>query len=399
MPSRLPLTFIILTLVIDAMGIGIMIPVLPELIREITGAGIANAAVWGGIMSAVFAGMQFLFGPIVGSISDRWGRRPVLLVSLTAMSGIYLVMALAQTMWLLMVGRIFAGVTAATHSTASAYIADISKPEDKAANFGLVGAAFGIGFVLGPVIGGLLGEYGTRAPFYAAAALAGANTILGFFTLRETVTDAIRRPFKWARANPFGAFKSVSSLPGAGALLLFAFITAIAGFVYPAIWPYFGAERFGWGPGMIGVSLGVFGVSMALVQGLLIRVVLKRLGERRTVLVGVGFNMFAFTMLAFITNGWVVLALSPLSAMGGLAGPALQGMLSRQVADDAQGELQGVLASLNAVATIIAPLAMTGIFAYFSGPNAPIYLPGAPFILSFVLVALSVPIFLRGCRK
>ncbi|HGG04698.1 MAG TPA: MFS transporter [Aliiroseovarius sp.] len=396
---NLSLVFIILTLVIDAMGVGVMIPVLPALIRDVTGSNLADAALWGGFLSAVFAGMQFLFGPTIGNISDRWGRRPVLLVSLFVMMLSYLVMATANTIWLLLAGRIVSGITAATYPTATAYIADISPPEKKAANFGLVGAAFGIGFVLGPVIGGILGEYGTRAPFFAAAALAGLNMTLGYFTLRETVTDAIRRSFSWRRANPLGAFRAVSSLPGARALLLFAFLNAVAGFVYAAIWPYFGEERFGWGPGMIGISLGVFGISMAAVQGGLIRLVLKRLGERRTVLVGVGFNIFAFTLMAFVTQGWIVLALSPLAAMGGLAGPALQGILSKQAPDDAQGELQGVISSLTAIATIIAPLTMTAIFAFFTGPSAPFYLPGAPFLLALAIAGISVPVFLAGCKK
>jgi DHA1 family tetracycline resistance protein-like MFS transporter len=399
MPRRLPLFIILLTLVLDAMGIGLMIPVLPDLIREVTGGGIANAALWGGILSATFAGMQFLFGPLLGNLSDRFGRRPVLLVSLFVMALDYIIMALAQTIWLLLAARIAGGITAATQSTAAAYIADISRPEERGANFGLVGAAFGIGFVLGPLMGGLLGEFGTRAPFYAAAALAALNLALGWFFLPESVTDATRRRFSWKRANPLGAVKAISSLPGAGGLLLFMFIYGIAGMVYPAIWPYFGAERFGWGPGMIGVSLGVFGLSMALVQGVLIRWVLAQAGEKRTVLLGIGFDMTGFALLAVLASGWAALALTPVAALGALAGPALQGILSKRVGDDAQGELQGVLTSLNALATIAAPLVMTRIFAAFSGEDAPVYLPGAPFLLSLALVAVSVPVFLAAMRK
>lgn len=399
MPRRLPFFIILLTLVLDAMGIGLMIPVLPELIREVTGGGIADAALWGGVLAATFAGMQFLFGPLVGNLSDRFGRRPVLLVSLLVMAIDYVIMALAQTIWLLLAARIAGGITAATQSTAAAYIADISKPGERSANFGLVGAAFGIGFVLGPLMGGVLGEFGTRAPFYAAAALATLNLALGWFFLPETVTDATRRRFSWRRANPLGAVMAISSLPGAGGLLAFIFIYSVAGMVYPAIWPYFGAERFGWGPGMIGVSLGVFGLSMALVQGVLIRWVLPRAGEVRTVLLGIGFDMTGFALLAFLTNGWVALALTPVAALGALAGPAMQGILSKRVGDDAQGEMQGVLTSLNAAATIVAPLAMTRIFAAFSGPEAPVYLPGAPFLVSLALVAVSVPVFLGAMRK
>lgn len=399
MPSRLPLFVIILTLVLDAMGIGLWIPVLPGLIREITGADNAHAALWGGVLTATFALMQFLFGPTIGNLSDRYGRRPVLLTSLFVMGLTYLIMGAAQSLAVLIFARFLSGVAAATQSTATAFIADISRPEEKAANFGLVGAAFGVGFVLGPLLGGLLGEFGTRAPFHAAAGLAALNLTIALFVLPETVTDAIRRPFSWRRANPLGAFRSVSRLPGARALLIFAFLSAFAGFVYPSIWPYFGAERFGWSPGMIGLSLGVFGISMALVQAVLIRVVLKRIGEARTVLLGLGFNMFGFFILAFLTNGWIALALTPISALGGLASPALQGILSQRVGDDAQGELQGLLGSLSALATITAPLVMTQVFACFSGADAPLYLPGAPFLLALAIAALSVPVFLRGMRE
>ncbi len=397
--KNLPLLFIFLTLTIDAIGIGLMIPVLPELIGELTGEGIAGAALWGGVLTTAFAAMQFLFGPTLGNISDRWGRRPVLLISLGVMALVYLVMGVTGSIWLLLAARIIAGITAATQSTAMAYIADISQAEDKAANFGLFGAAFGIGFVLGPLAGGLLGELGTRAPFYAAALLAALNLVFGYFALPESLARARRRPFKWRRANPLGALLAVSALPGAGLLLVFAFLTYLASVVYPAIWPYFGAERFGWGPGMIGVSLGVFGLSMAVTQGILVRPVLRRIGERGTVLLGTGLRLFSFLFLGFVGIGWLVLATTPVAALGGLADPAMQGILSQRAPDDAQGELQGVLSSLNAIATIVAPLILTSVFAYFSGPNAPLYLPGAPFLIAFLLAALSLPFFLKGTRR
>ncbi len=394
--KNLPLLFIFLTLTIDAIGIGLMIPVLPELIRELTGEGLAGAALWGGVLTTAFAAMQFLFGPTLGNLSDRWGRRPILLISLGVMALVYLVMGLTSSIWLLLAARIIAGITAATQSTAMAYIADVSLAEEKAANFGLFGAAFGIGFVLGPLAGGILGELGTRAPFYAAALLAGLNLILGYFVLPESVTEAMRRPFLWRRANPLGALKAVSSLPGAGLLLAFAFLTFLASVVYPAIWPYFGSERFGWGPGMIGVSLGIYGLSMAITQGMMVRPVLRRIGERNTVLLGTGLRLFSFVFLSFIGIGWLVLATTPVSALGGLADPAMQGIMSKRAPDDAQGELQGLLASLNAIATIIAPLILTSVFAFFSGPSAPIYFPGAPFLIAFLLTAISLPIFLKA---
>ena len=394
MSPRLPIVFILLTVLLDSMGIGLMMPVMPSLIREIVGTNLSQAAVWGGILSTAFAVMQFLFGPTVGNLSDRYGRRPVLLVALFVMSLDYIVMAVAGSIWLLFAGRIVGGITAATHSTASAYMADISKPEEKAANFGLIGAAFGFGFVLGPVIGGLLAGFGTRAPFYAAAALACTNMLFGYFVLPETVTDRIRRPFSWRRANPLGAFSAIGQLPGLRRMLVILLIYGIAFFVYPAVWVYFGELRFGWSPSMVGVSLGAFGIGMAVTQAIIIRPVLRRFGERRTALIGFAFNIAAFAFLGLVENGWVALAATPIAALGGLSGPALQGIMSRSVGDDQQGELQGLLTSVNAVGTIIAPLLMTQIFRYFTDTSNAVFLPGAPFLLSSALVLVCYLLFL-----
>ncbi|MBT8411390.1 MAG: MFS transporter, partial [Octadecabacter sp.] len=259
--------FILVTLTLDAMGIGLILPVMPDLIAEVSGGTIGTAAIWGGILATIFAVMQFIFGPILGSLSDRYGRRPVLLISLLIMTLDYLVMAVAGSIWLLFATRVVGGITAATMATASAFIADISKPEEKSANFGLVGAAFGMGFVLGPVIGGLLGEFGTRAPFYAAAALGALNLAFGYYVLPETVTDKIRRPFSLRRANPFGAFRALGQLDGVRRLIFLVFLYEFAFIVYPATWAYFTKEAFGWSPGMVGGSLALFGVGMAIVQG------------------------------------------------------------------------------------------------------------------------------------
>lgn len=395
---RLPVLFILLTVMIDSMGIGLIIPVMPDLIREVTGGDLANAALWGGVLATVFAVMQFLFGPLLGNLSDRFGRRPVLLISLLVMAADYVVMALAGSIWLLLAGRLVGGITAATQSTASAYMADISEPGKKAQNFGLVGAAFGLGFVIGPLLGGLLGEWGTRAPFWAAAGLAGANTVLGYFVLRETVTDTIRRRFDWRRANPLGAFKSLRALPGLGRLFTVFFLYQVAFFVYPAIWAYFGQARFGWNAGIIGVSLGLFGVMMAVVQGGLIRLILARLGERGTVLYGLVFDVFAFAALAFVTSGPIALILTPLAALGAVITPALQGIMSRAVGETRQGELQGALTSVSAIAMIIAPMVMTSVFARFTHAAAPIYFPGAPFLLSLALILAALAVFLYPKR-
>lgn len=396
MIKNLPLTFIFITVVIDAMGIGLILPVMPDLIREVNGGDLGQAALWGGILTTVYAVMQFGFGPLVGNLSDRFGRRPVLLTSLVVMAIDYIVMALAGAIWLLFIGRIVGGVTAATQSTAMAYVADISKPEEKSANFGLIGAAFGVGFVFGPLIGGLLASYGTRAPFYAAAVLASANFLFGYFVLPETVTDRIRRPFSWLRANPFGAFKHVGALPGLRPLLVLMFFYGVAFFVYPAVWAYYGQIRFGWGPGMVGVSLAVYGISIAVVQGVLIRPILARIGDRRTVILGLIVEVAAFVFLGFVQAGWMALAFTVVAAFGAIAGPALQGIMSRTAEDNQQGELQGILTSINAIAVIFAPLIMTQTFFFFTREDAPIYSPGAPFLLSAVLTVVCIGLFLMA---
>lgn len=393
MTNRLPILVILATVTIDAMGIGLIIPVMPSLIGEVMGGDLADAAIWGGILATVFAVMQFLCGPLLGSLSDRYGRRPVLLVSLAVMSADYVIMALANSMWLLVVGRIIAGITAATYATALAYMADTSKPEDKAKAFGVVGAGFGIGFVLGPILGGFLGEFGTRAPFWAAAVLAGANALLGWMVLKETVTDATRRAFEWRRANPLGSLKALGKLPAMTRLLWVFLLYQIATAVYPAVWPYFTAERFGWESAMIGVSLSVYGLGFALVQGFLIAPAIRFFGNRRTVMIGLTIEVAALLFLGFVSVGWLVLATVPIAALGGIGLPALQGIMSRRVPDDAQGELQGVSASLTSLAHIAAPLVMTQTFAFFSKDHAVLYLPGAPFLLAAFLMVLSVFVF------
>ena len=391
--------FIVITMVIDAMGIGLIIPVMPDLFEEVGAGDLSRAAIWGGILATTFAVMQFIFGPVLGGLSDRFGRRPVLLISLAALAVDYLVMAVAGSLWLLLIGRMIGGITAATQATANAYMADISAPEDRAANFGLLGAAFGVGFVLGPLIGGALAELGTRAPFYAAAFLSAANAVFGYFVLTETLSPENRRPFSWRRANPLGSLIQLRKLPGVGLLLVVFFIYQVAFTVYPAVWSFFGKERFGWDPGMIGLSLGLFGIMLAIVQGALIRPILRVLGERGTVIYGHGFDVLAFLAIAFVTSGSVMLMLVPLAALAAVITPALQGIMSKAVSADSQGELQGALLSISSVAMIFSPMIMTGTFAAFTGPEAPVYLPGAPFILSAALVALGLVVFLKATSK
>jgi DHA1 family tetracycline resistance protein-like MFS transporter len=386
--------FVMMTVMIDAMGIGLMVPVMPDLIQEVNGGSLGQAALWGGVLSTTFALMQFLFGPMIGSISDRFGRRPVLLISLVVMAADYVVMALAGSIWLLLAGRVVGGITAATQSTAYAYMADISSKEDRTKNFGLLGAAFGMGFVLGPLIGGALAEYGTRAPFWMAAGLAAANALLGWFVFKETVTPEKARRFEWRRANPLGALKHLSKLPGVQRLLFVYFLYNVAFAVYPSVWSYFGKERFEWSPAMLGLSLGMFGIAMALVQGGVIRIALRRFGDHGTVVLGHVFAIGAYLALGTVISGTLALILTPLAALAGVISPALQGIMSKQVADNAQGELQGVLTSTVSLAMILSPMTMTAIFACFTAGDAPVYLPGAPFLAALALTILALTIFL-----
>ena len=396
---RAALGFILITITLDAIGIGLIFPVMPDLIEAVTGGTLATAALWGGVLATSFAVMQFLFGPVVGSLSDSFGRRPVLLVSLAVMALAYLGMALAPTIGLLLATRLVAGVAAATQSTATAFIADITAPEERGRRFGLLGACFGLGFILGPMIGGLVAGIDTRAPFYAASAMALANLSLGLIVLPETVTHATRRPFTWARANPVGALKSLTKLPGLKRPLLTFLIIAIAMNVYPAIWAFFGKARFGWDTKMIGYSLGVYGVSYALGQAFLVGPLIKRFGEHRAALYGMWVDVVTLTALGFVTSGALALLLTPITALGGVVTPALQALLSRQTPDNAQGELQGVLASLNAAAMITAPLVMTATFAQFTAPDAPVFAPGAPFLLAAVLMIAATALHSAKPRK
>ena len=391
-----PIAFILITMLIDAMGIGLILPVMPDLIQEVTGEGLGTAADWGGILASAFAVMQFLCGPFLGNLSDRFGRRPVILISLAVLAVDYLVMGLANTIWLLLVFRIVGGAAAATQSTANAFMADISTPEEKAARFGLIGAAFGLGFVLGPVIGGLLAEFGTRAPFFAAGGLALVNLLFGFFVLPET----LRRPraFDWGRVNPLSAFRHIGALPGLGRLLVLVFLYEFAFIVYPAVWAYFGAERFGWSPGMIGLSLAFFGVSMAVVQGALIKPLMRWLGERGTILYGICFNIAAFVILGLIESGTWALLFTPVTALGAVVNPALQGLMSKRTDDDRQGELQGAITSVRALALVMSPLVMTRVFSAFIDESGP-YLPGAPFLLSAALVGGCLLLWITRARE
>ncbi len=391
---RLPTLFILITVTIDAMGIGLILPVMPDLIGEVRGADLSDAALWGGVLSATYAVMQFLCAPTLGNLSDRFGRRPILLISMAVLAADYVVMSVAHTIWLLLIGRIIAGIAAGTHSTALAFMADISDPSKRAQNFGLISAGFGMGFILGPLLGGLLGDLDPRAPFIAAACLAAANCVFGFFALPESLPKTRRRAFDWRRANPAGGLMQIGALPGVRALLAVMLAYQISNFVYPAIWAYYTQAAFGWEPRMVGISLAVYGVAIAIVQGGLIRVILARLGEVRAVHWGLILNTACLVAYGVAGQAWMIWALIPISAIGAVVAPAMQGVMSRAAGADQQGELQGVLASISSLSMILSPLMMTQAFFWATRDGGALWLPGAPFLLAAVLMGGALAIFL-----
>ncbi len=393
-PKR-PLYIIVATVLLNSIGFGIIMPVMPKLVMEVTGLGLAQAALYGGWLMFAYAIMQFFFAPVLGNLSDRFGRRRVLLVSLMAFSLDYLVMGWAPTLGWLFAGRLVAGIAAATNSTANAYIADISPAGERPQNFGLLGAAFGVGFIIGPVLGGMLGEYGTRAPFYAAAALGVLNLGFAFFALPESLPREQRRSFELARANPFGAVAQLTKTPIVLALVVTVFLYNLGHFVMPAIWSYYTIERFGWSPREIGYSLGYVGVLMVFVQGYLTRIVIPRVGPSVAAYVGLGFSLVAYLGYAFAPYGWMMYVVMLIGALSGFTMPALQAIMTSRVAANTQGELQGAIASANALTAVIGPPLMTQLFGYFSSDAAPVHFPGAAFLAAALLTATSLALLHR----
>ncbi len=383
--------FIFITLMIDITGWGIIIPVVPKLIQElIHNPDISVASQYGGWLSFAYAGMQFLFASVLGGLSDRFGRRPIILFSLLGFSVNFMIQALAPSIFWLFVGRIFSGVTGASVTTASAYIADVSTDEDRTKNFGLVGAAFGVGFIVGPVLGGLLGHYGARVPFYAAAALCLINFLYGWFVLPESLAPEHRRPFNWRRANPVGSLIQLRRHPEIIGLVSALVFVYIASHAVQANWTFFTMYKFGWNEQLVGISLGVSGLMAALVQGYLIRLVQPRLGNERTIIYGLSLYAVGLLLFAFASQSWMMFAFLVPYGLGGIAGPALQAVISTQVPRGEQGELQGALASLISLTAIVGPPLMTNTFYYFTHDAAPFLFPGAPFFLAFLLMSVSV---------
>ena len=389
------LAFIFVTVALNSVGIGLIMPVMPDLLLSLSeGASVGKAAAIGGWLTVSYALMQFLLSPTLGNLSDAYGRRPVMLVSLFVMAVDYLLMAIAPTLALLFVARIMAGAAASTFSTANAFIADISPPEERAQNFGLTGAAFGVGFVLGPAIGGVVGEFGPRMPFYAAAVLSFANFAFGLFVMPESLKPENRRPFSLARANPLGVTFQMLKYPAVAWLLAATFIYSVSHYVYPSVWSYYTKEKFDWTPFEIGMSLAAVGVGFAIVQGFLIRRILPWLGEVKTAIFGFGIEVVALVCLAFATQGWMVFALIPFNSLSALSGPAMQGLMSNRIPDDAQGELQGASSALTSLAFIFSPALMTQLFFAFTVEGG-IYFPGAPFLAgALITAAATVPVLI-----
>ncbi len=387
--------FIFITLLLDVIGLGIIIPVIPALIQELTGGSISEASRYGGWLIASYALVQFLCAPIVGALSDKYGRRPILLLSLLGFGLDYLVLAVAPTIGWLFLARIIAGVFGASFTTGAAYIADVSSAEKRAQNFGLLGAAFGLGFIIGPVTGGLLGEIGPRVPFYAAALVTFLNLTYGYFILPESLLKENRREFEWSRANPLGALFALKRYPSVAGLIGALTFIYLASHAIQGTWTYFSMEKFNWSESMVGYSLGLVGIMSALVQGLLIRIIIPKIGEYNTMITGIIFNICGCLLFSMASEGWMLLCFIIPYSLGGIAGPAIQGILSNQIPDNEQGQLQGALTSMMAATGIIGPLMMTSIFAYFTAENAPIYFPGAPFVTGAVLVSICLFLILR----
>jgi DHA1 family tetracycline resistance protein-like MFS transporter len=387
--KKTALLFIFITVLVDVIGIGIILPIIPDLIMELTGKGTADAVIYGMWLTTAFAGMQFLFSPVLGEISDKYGRRPILLMALLGLSIDYLIHAWAPTIIWLFVGRFLAGITGASFTVASAYIADISTKEEKAKNFGMIGAAFGLGFIIGPAIGGFFGEIDIRLPFYIAAALTFANFVFGYFLVPESLTAENRRSVNPMKMIPGVSLVSLRKYKGVLLLIIAFFLANLAGQSLPATWSYYGIERYDWSPKEIGISLMVVGLLVAIAQGFLVGIVVKKIGKKNTIIIGFllwTIGMFLFSQAA---QPWMLYAFLIPYAFGGIAGPTIQGVISNQVSEKEQGNLQGAITGLVSVTAILGQLIFSPVFYYFIRPDANVYFPGAPYVLAAVFLFIS----------
>lgn len=390
--------FVIVCVAMDMMGFGIIIPVMPSLLEELTGQPPEETIVIAGYLMATYGILNFAAMPTIGNLSDRFGRRPVLLVSIATLGMDFIIMGLADSVWLLFIGRALTGISSATFSTANAYIADVTEPEERGKAFGMIGAAFGIGFILGPAIGGFLGSIDTRLPFFGAAVLSFLNFLYGLFVLPESLRKEDRRAFNIARANPFGAIQHFSKLPKVAWFIVAFGIFQFAHSVFPSTWNFYTEIRYDWGEAQIGLSLAMVGLGSALVQVFMIGPAIKTHGPVRTALFGILITVVACGLYSIAISGWMLYAIIPIGALGGVFGPALNQVMSGLTPRNAQGELQGATASLNAFSIIFAPLLMTQTLHAFSAPGAPVYFPGAAFLLAAILTAFALVPFLLGVR-
>lgn len=398
-PGKNAINFIFITLLIDVMGWGLIIPVMPDLISQLKNIPINEASPYGAWLLSAYAITQFVFAPVIGNLSDKYGRRPVLLCSLIGFGVDYLFLALAPSYGWLFIGRIIAGITGASFTTASAYIADVSTAETRAKNFGMIGAAFGLGFIIGPALGGLLAGLGIRAPFYAAAVLCLLNTLYGYFVLPESLSKEHRRDFHWKRANPFGSLLLFKRYPTIGKLAISFFLIYMAAQSVQANWNFFTIYRFQWSEKMVGISLAVVGLLVGLVQAGLTRVINPKIGNERSIYLGLILYSLGLILFAFATAGWMMFAFLIPYCFGGIAGPALQSVLAGHVPPNEQGELQGALTSLMSLTTVFGPPLMNNLFKYFTTAKAPFYFPGAAFFLGAIFMIGSALVAWISLRK
>jgi DHA1 family tetracycline resistance protein-like MFS transporter len=396
--NRLALAFIFITMLVDTIGLGIIIPVWPKLIAELAHENITGAAWWGQWIGFVYAGMQFLCAPFIGNLSDRFGRRPVLIVSLLALSLDYTIMGFAPTLAWLFIGRFLSGIAGAAYPTVSAYVADVTPPEKRASGFGLIGAAFSVGFIVGPAMGGILGEFGPRMPFFAAAALAFANALFGLFVLKESLAKEHRRQFEWWRANPIGTLHAIRRFPLIVGLIAVIVLMRLAHDANPVLFTYYVMLKFHWSSAMVGYALAAVGATLAIVYMFLIRIVIPKIGETNSVYLGLFGGAVAFVGYAFASNTVTMFVFIAAFAVFGFAGPALNAIMSKLVGPKEQGELQGALACVGSLTSVAAPIILTQIFVTFSKP--PFQFPGAGFLAASVFLVAAALVFTRlGARR
>ncbi|MFT4661088.1 MAG: DHA1 family tetracycline resistance protein-like MFS transporter [Patiriisocius sp.] len=397
--NKSALVFIFATVLIDIIGIGIIIPVIPALINDLSGMTLNEAAEIGGWMMVCYALMQFLFSPVLGELSDRFGRKPILLIALFGLSIDYIIQAQAPSIFWLFVARFLAGITGASHTVATAYIADISSKENKAKNFGMIGAAFGLGFIIGPAIGGIFGAIDIRLPFYIAAGLAFANFVFGLVFVPESLTIENRRKIEYKKMLPGVSLFNLGQYKSFGLLLFALFLANLAGQALPSTWTYFTMEMYGWNEAEVGYSLSAVGFLVAIVQGLLVGVSVKKFGSIKTVKIGFVFWTIGMFLFSVATEPWMIYAFLIPYSLGGIAGPTLQSMLSNQMSDNEQGNLQGSITSMISITTIIGPLLASQLFYVFGNATSHLYFPGAPYLASGIIFLVGAFIVFFALSK